>query len=289
MARNRPLLIVDGDALAHRAYYALGHVTGRDGSPVGLLQGTISMLAGAWDAFAPRAIAFAVDIRVESERHALVPVYQAQRAGEPDDDLVAQLDALPELIRAFGVPAISVPPWEADDVCATLVALEEAAKGTALVLTHDRDAYQLASARTTIVRPVSGVSEVEHVDPAGVEERYGVTPAQVPDLIALRGDPSDNIPGAKGIGAKTAAELLREHGDLEGVIAAAASLSPARARAVADAADELRLYRRIATMRRDLPVERPESREPDWAAGAAAVDAAGMGRLAERIAARVVR
>ena len=288
MARTRPLLIVDGDALAHRAYYALGHVTSRDGRPIGLLQGTISMLAGAWDVFAPRAIAVAIDSREASERHELVPAYQAQRVGEVDDDLVDQLDALPDLIRAFGIPAISVPPWEADDVCATLATLEEAAKGTALVLTHDRDAYQLASARVTVVRPVSGVTEVEHVDPAGVVERYGVEPAQVPDLIALRGDPSDNIPGARGIGAKTAAELLQRHGDLEGVIANAASLTPARARAVADAADDLRLYRRIATMRRDLPVERPESREPDWAAGAEACEAAGMGRLAARLAERAL-
>jgi DNA polymerase-1 len=138
----------------------------------------------------------------------------------------------------------------------------------------------------TVVRPVSGVSEVEHVDPAGVEERYGVSPAQVPDLIALRGDPSDNIPGARGIGAKTAAELLRAHGDLEGVIANAAGLSPARARSIAESADDLRLYRRIATMRRDLPIDRPADAEPDWTAGAEACDAAGMGRLAVRIAAR---
>ncbi len=286
MAKPRPLLIVDGDALAHRAWFALGHVTGRDGQPVGLLQGTIQMLVGAWDAFGPRALAVAVDSRERSERHALVPAYQAQRDAEPDADLIAQLDALPALVRAFGFPAIAVPPWEADDVCATLATLEEAARGTALVLTHDRDAYQLASARTTVVRPVSGVSEVEHVDPAGVEERYGVRPDQVPDLIALRGDPSDNIPGARGIGAKTAAELLVRYGDLEGVIAHADELTPARARAVAETADDLRRYRRIAVMRRDLPIERPASAEPDWEAGAEACDAAGMGRLAVRIAAR---
>lgn len=286
MAPSKPLLIVDGDALAHRAYYALGHVTSRDGRPVGLLQGTISMLAGAWDAFGPRAIAVAIDSREESERHALVPVYQAQRVGEVDDDLVSQLDALPDLIRAFGIPAICVPPWEADDVCATLATLEEAAKGTSLVLTHDRDAYQLASKRTTIVRPVSGVTEVEYVDPDGVVERYGVHPDQVPDLIALRGDPSDNIPGAKGIGAKTAAELLQRYGDLEGVIAHAGDLTPARSRAVTDAADELRTFKLIATMQSTLPVELPTSAEPDWAAGAEACDAAGMGRLAVRLAAR---
>ncbi len=287
MAQSKPLLIVDGDALAHRAYYALGSVTAPDGRPIGLLQGTIAMLAGAWDAFAPRAIAFAVDSREESERHALVPAYQAQRVGEADDDLIDQLNALPVLVRAFGIPAICVPPWEADDVCATLATLEEAAGGTALVLTHDRDAYQLASARTTIIRPVSGVSEVEHVDPDGVVERYGVRPDQVPDLISLRGDPSDNIPGARGIGAKTAAELLQRFNDLEGVIANAATLTPARSRAVTEAADELRAFRTIATMQRALPIELPPTAAPDWAAGAAACAAAGMARLADRLRERV--
>ena len=287
MAPTKPLLIVDGDALAHRAYYALGSVTAPDGRPIGLLQGTIAMLAGAWDAFAPRAIAFAVDSREESERHALVPAYQAQRVGEVDEDLIDQLDALPALVHAFGIPAICVPPWEADDVCATLATLEEAAGGTALVLTHDRDAYQLASARTTIIRPVSGVSEVEHVDPDGVVERYGVRPDQVPDLISLRGDPSDNIPGARGIGAKTAAELLQRFTDLEGVIANAATLTPARSRAVAEAADELRAFRTIATMQRALPIELPPTAAPDWAAGAAACAAAGMARLADRLRERV--
>jgi DNA polymerase I len=287
VAQSKPLLIVDGDALAHRAYYALGSVTAPDGRPIGLLQGTIAMLAGAWDAFAPRAIAFAVDSREESERHALVPAYQAQRVGEADDDLIDQLDALPALVRAFGIPAICVPPWEADDVCATLATLEEAAGGTALVLTHDRDAYQLASARTTIIRPVSGVSEVEHVDPDGVVERYGVRPDQVPDLISLRGDPSDNIPGARGIGAKTAAELLQRFNDLEGVIANADTLTPARSRAVTEAANELRAFRTIATMQRALPIELPPTAAPDWAAGAAACAAAGMARLADRLRERV--
>ncbi len=285
MAESAPLLIVDGDALAHRAYHALGRITGSTGEPVALLQGTVAMLVAAWDGLAPRAMAVALDSRLPSERHALWPAYQAQR--DPfADDLVAQLDALPGLIRAFGVPALRVDPWEADDVCATLVALEEAAGGRSLVLTHDRDAFQLASARTTIIRPLSGMTETEAVDPAGVVERYGVAPAQVPDLIALRGDPSDNLPGAKGIGQKTAAELLDRYGDLEGVIAHAAELTPARAAAVAGAADDLRTFRRIAVMRADLPVERPPDGAPDWAAGATACAAAGMGRLAERLAAR---
>ncbi len=285
MAETGPLLIVDGDALAHRAYHALPPLMGSTGRPIGLLQGTVSMLVAAWDLLAPRAMAVAFDCRLSSPRHDAWPDYQAQREAF-DDDLVEQLDLLPELVRAFGVPALFAPPWEADDVCATLVALEEAAGGRALVLTHDRDAFQLASDHTAIVRPLSGMSEVETIDPAGVVERYGVAPAQVPDLIALRGDPSDNIPGARGIGQKTAAELLARFGELEGVIANAASLTPAKARAVAESADDLRVFREVATMRRDLPLELPRDHVPAWATGAAACAAAGIGRLAERLAAR---
>jgi DNA polymerase-1 len=285
VAEPGPLLIVDGDALAHRAYHALPPLTGSTGRPIGLLQGTVSMLVAAWDLLAPRAMAVAFDCRLPSPRHAAWPGYQGQREAF-DDDLVEQLDLLPGLVGAFGVPALTAPPWEADDVCATLVALEEAADGKALVLTHDRDAFQLASDQTSVVRPLSGMSEVEVVDPAGVAARYGVRPALVPDLIALRGDPSDNLPGARGIGQKTAAALLGRYGGLEAVIANAHELTPAKARAVTDSADELRVFREIATMRRDLPLERPRSGAPDWAAGAEACAAAGMGRLAERLAAR---
>ena len=282
---QKPLLIVDGDALAHRAYHALGPITAGNGQPISLLQGTITMLVSAWDAFEPRAIAVAIDSRLPSYRNELWPAYQAQRAPFPDD-LIVQLDALPALISAFGIPALRLDPWEADDVCATLVALEEAAGGCSLVLTHDRDAFQLASAQTTVVRPLAGISETESVDPAGVFDRYGVTPAQVPDLIALRGDPSDNLPGARGIGQKTAAGLLQRFGDLEGVIAHAGELTPAKAAALSQQADELRRFRQIAVMRDDLPLTRPPDGEPDWSAGAAACAAAGSGRLAQRIAAR---
>ena len=243
------------------------------------------MLVGAWDLFEPRAMAVAIDSRLPSPRHELWPEYQGQREAFADD-LIEQLDALPALVAAFGVPALTVAPWEADDICATLVALEERAHGRALVLTHDRDAFQLASAATSIVRPLSGIREIESVDPAGVRERYGVEPEQVPDLIALRGDPSDNLPGARGIGQKTAAALLGRYGDLEGVIAHAAELTPAKATAIATAADDLRRFREVAVMRADLPLDRPASGQPDWQTGATACAAAGMERLAERLTAR---
>lgn len=278
----RPLLVVDGDSLLHRAFHALPPLTGTDGRPVSAVLGLMNMLFQAYDAEEPRAIAVALDSRVPGPRNELWPAYQGQRdAFEPL--LVRQLDETAELLGAFGIPAPKVPPHEADDVLATLATLEEDAGGTALVLTSDRDAFQLVSERVTVLRPGGGGAELERVDVDGVQERYSVRPDQVPDLIALRGDPSDNIPGARGIGQKTAAELLREHGDLEGVIAAAAGFSPARRTAVLDAADQLRDFLRIAAMVRDLPVERPPDHVPDWLEGAAICRAWGMPRLADRL------
>jgi len=285
---SAPLLVVDGDSLLHRAFHALPPIPGEGGRPVNALLGLLNMLFTVWDAERPRAVAVALDSRERGPRHELWPSYQGQRDAF-DPAIIEQLDAAADLLGAFGIPAPKVPPHEADDVLATLATLEEAAGGTAIVLTSDRDAYQLVSDAVLVVRPGgSGVRELERVDAEGVRERYGVEPAQVPDLIALRGDPSDNIPGAKGIGAKTAAELLRAHGNLEGVIAAAPSLSPARRAAVEDAADALRDFLRIGTMYRDLPVERPPDHEPDWAAGAARCRQLGMARLAERLEERVV-
>ncbi len=133
---------------------------------------------------------------------------------------------MPELAEAFGFVAAKVSPFEADDLLASGVETELAAGGTAVVMTSDRDAYQLVSDRSSVLVPSKGGKPPERVDEAGVRERYGVGPSQVPELIALRGDPSDAIPGAKGIGAVSAADLLRRYGTLEGVIAHADELTP---------------------------------------------------------------
>ena len=165
-----------------------------------------------------------LDARTPSYRHELLPAYQGQR--DPfAADLCEQLDRIPELAEAFGFAAVKLEPWEADDLLATAVALEEARGGGALVVSGDRDTYQLVSDVTATLHPRPR-GELERVDRAGVRERYGIEPEQVTALIALRGDPSDNIPGARGIGQKTAAELLRRYGDLEGVIAHAGELTP---------------------------------------------------------------
>src|SRR5205085_6444466 len=144
---------------------------------------------------------------------------------------------------------------EADDFLAAAVAEEQRRGGTVLVASGDRDTFQLASERTTILYPVRA-GEMARIGPAEVRERYGIDPEQVPDFIALRGDPSDGLPGAKGIGAKTAADLLRRKGDLEHVILGAVREKPSVRRALIEQATELRTFRDIATLR-VAPVERP--------------------------------
>jgi DNA polymerase-1 len=259
----------------HRAYHSMPPVKGRGGRPVNALLGFTNMLLAAWDSLTPRAVCVGIDSREPGYRNGLLPQYQRQRDAF-DAAIVEQLDDLQPFLEAFGMLAARPPKAEADDAIATLATREEAAGGTALVLTSDRDAFQLVSDRITVVRPVKGVSEVEQVDPKRVVEVYGVLPAQVIDLIALRGDPSDNIPGAKGIGAKTAAKLLQAHGDLEGVLAARPELD----------GEALRSYREVATMQRDLPYDPPADGAPDWAAGAEAARERGINRLADRLAER---
>jgi DNA polymerase I len=258
----------------HRAYHAMPPVTGAGGRPVSALLGFTNMLVTIWDALEPRALAVGIDSRIPGYRNRLLPAYQSGR--EFDDAIVEQLDDLPGYLEAFRIEAAVVRGLEADDCIATYSTREDARGGEAIVLTSDRDAYQLVTDRVTVLRPIKGVYETERVDRAGVVERYGVLPEQVPDLIALRGDPSDKIPGARGIGAKTAARLLQQYGDLDGVLEARPNLP----------AEELREYRDVATMRRDLDLDVPPDGPPDWHAGAEAARARGMERLAERLASR---
>jgi DNA polymerase I len=278
-----PLLVIDGDSLGHRAYHAMPSVEGAGSRPVGLLVGFANVLLSTWRATQPRAVLVCLDTRVPSYRHELLPAYQGQR--DPfAADLCEQLDRIPEMAEAFGFAAAKVVPYEADDLLASAVAQEEARGGGALVFSSDRDTYQLVSDVTATLHPRPR-GALERVDRAGVRERYGIEPEQVPDLIALRGDPSDNIPGARGIGQKTAAELLRRYGDLEGVISHAAELTPRQRLAVEGAADELRRYLDVATMRRDVEMTIPGDATLDAQSAALWCREAGMLGLARRLAA----
>src|SRR5437763_5728309 len=271
----RPLLIVDGDSLAHRAYHALPKTFRRaEGKPGNALLGFSNFIVRLWQAEDPRAVLVGWDsLDTPTYRHELFAGYQAGRVF--DEDLLEQLDLLPELVRAFGFGAAKAPGYEADDFLAAAVQKEEKRGGTALVATSDRDAFQLASAQTTILQPVRGVSELARIGPAEVRERYGVDPAQVPDFIALRGDPSDKIPGARGIGAKKAADLLREYGSLDALLAAG--------RFGAEAEDLL-LYRRIATLDASAPIPPLIDQSPTWAEASTFASQLGLDRLAARLA-----
>jgi DNA polymerase I len=273
---SRPLLVVDGDSLAHRAYHALPKSFRRaEGRPGNALLGFSNFLVRLWDSEQPRAVLVGWDtLEVPTYRHELFAGYQAGR--QFDDALLEQLALLPELVRAFGFAAAKAAGYEADDFLAAAVRHEEARRGTAVVATSDRDSFQLASERTTILQPVRGVSQLARIGPAEVRERYGVEPEQVPDFIALRGDPSDRLPGAKGVGPKTAADLLRRYGTLE------AALGEGRFSAQAD---ELRVYRRMATLDASAPLPPLDDQTPAWESASSHVRELGLNALADRLAA----
>jgi DNA polymerase-1 len=281
-----PLLVIDGDSIGHRAYHAMPPVPDEQGRPSGLLLGVANVIVSTYELVRPRALLLALDSRERSYRHELLPGYQGQRPPFPSD-LTEQLDALPELAEAFGFVSAKLSPFEADDLLASGVEVELARGGTAVVMTSDRDAYQLVSDRSTVLVPSRGGKPPERVDEAGVLERYGVRASQVPELIALRGDPSDAIPGAKGIGAVSAADLLRRYETLEGVIEHAAELTPRQRASVTGAADDLRGYLQVATMRRDLPVPELPDSELDAERAARFAESRGLGQLARRLRARL--
>jgi len=274
VSTKRPLLAVDGDSFAHRAYHALPKTLRRaEDRPAGAIIGFANMLLRLWDAEEPRAVLVAWDtLGVPTYRHEAFEGYQSGR--EFDAELLEQLDLLPELVEALGFAIAKAPGYEADDF---LAAAAIHADGPVLVATSDRDAFQLASERTTILQPTRGVSELARIGPAEVRERYGVEPEQVPDFIALRGDPSDKLPGAPGVGPKTAADILRKHRSLE------AALEAGR---FAAHAEELRLYRRIATLDASAPVPAIEGQTPEWAEASSLVRAWGINQLADRLQAR---
>jgi 5'-3' exonuclease len=265
-----PLLAVDGDSFAHRAYHALPKTFRRaDGGPANALIGFTNMLLRLWRAERPRAVVVAWDtLTTPTYRHLEFTTYQSGR--EFDAELLDQLDLLPRFVSSWGVACAKAPGYEADDFLAAAAAVEEATGGTALVATSDRDAFQLATERTTILQPVRGESPAR-IGPAEVRERYGVDPHQVVDFIALRGDPSDRIPGARGIGPKRAAELLAQFPSLE------AMLEEGRFGAEADA---LRLYRKLATLDRRAPLPPLPDKTPDWAQAAVSASDLGLAGLA---------
>jgi DNA polymerase-1 len=267
------LLIVDGDYFTHRAYHSVPKTIRRAGGRSGgAIVGFCNALLGLYEREQPQAVVVGWDtLESPTYRHELLPSYQSGR--EFDPDLLEQLHDLPEFTEAIGFVVGKAAGFEADDFLATAVARQERKGGASVLASADRDMFQLASPQTTILQPAKG-GEWVRIGPAEVRARYGVEPSQVPDFIALRGDPSDKIPGAKGVGAATAASLLRKYGTLEGMLEAGR---------FSEQSDALRSYKRIATMDRDAPLPPIRARKPTWSRAAQLTRDWGLNKLADRI------
>jgi DNA polymerase-1 len=260
------LLAVDGDSFAHRAYHSMPKSV-----RLNAVVGFTNMVSQLWKQEQPDAVLVGWDtLEVPTYRHEAYELYQSGRVFE--DSIVEQLAILPQLTEKLGFFVGKAPGYEADDF---LAAATHAWKGDVLVATSDRDAYQLVTDKVTILAPVRGVSEIARIGPAEVRERYGVDPEQVPDLIALRGDPSDKLPGARGVGPKKAAELLGRYRTLEDVLAAGRFASEA---------EDLRLYRRIAQMDASAPLPHLQSQTPTWSEASTFVRGLGLNGVADRLA-----
>ena len=259
------LLAIDGDSLAHRAYHALPKSIRYNA-----LVGFANFLLRLWEAERPESVLVAwASLETPTYRHEALPAYQSGR--EFEASILEQLGLLPALVESFGFAVAKAGGYEADDF---LAAASKRWPGPVLVATSDPDAFQLVNERVTILQPVKGVSELARIGPAEVRERYGVAPEQVPDFIALRGDPSDKIPGAPGVGPKKAADVLKQHGSL------AQALADGRFPQIAE---QLLLYREIATMDAAAPVPELGPTPPDWRRAAAHASELGLGNLAGRL------
>ena len=278
-----PLLAVDAPSMLFRAFYALpDSIKGTDGQPVNALLGTANLVLRELELHEPRAVVLcfgpdAADYRVE-----LFDGYHAERPEVPDT-LAPQFADSRAFFEAFGWVVADHDSLEADDLLGSYARREAQAGGQALVMTGDRDMYQCAGDRVTVLYIRTGGRGAEVVDAHEVRRRYGIDPEQVPDFIALRGDPSDGIPGAKGIGEKTAAELLRRHGSLEAALDGAVRESkPSIRKALMDQRDELLRFKEIATLQ-EVDVELPPDQPTELVRAAAAARERGMNRLAERL------
>jgi exodeoxyribonuclease-3 len=278
MLSGRPLLVIDGDSFAHRSYHALPKTIRRsDGKGAGAILGFANFLIRIYDDERPRAVIVGWDtLEAPTKRREMFPAYQSGR--EFAEDLIEQLSAaLPEFVSTCGFANAKAPGFEADDFLAAAVAAEERAGSSALVASGDRDSFQLASPSTTILYPTRG-GEIARIGPEEVRQRYGVDPKQVPDFIALRGDPSDKLPGAVGVGPRRAAQLVRRHGSLNSVLEGGLFRTQA---------EMLRLYRAIATMDPSAPMPSLADQAPTWASASSLARSWGLNQLADRLAEKV--
>ncbi len=257
-AREAELFLVDGNNLAYRAFFALPEeLATTEGFPTNALLGFTNMLFKLLADYKPRGVAVAWDTRPvhrAAVAESVDVVYKEGRRAMPDL-LREQFPHFRPIVEAFGYRNLEFEGWEADDVIATLATRADEANVKTCVVSTDRDAFQLCSENVCLMMTPRGVSDVNVYTPERVEARYGITPAQIPDFIGLKGDTSDNIPGVPGIGDKTAGQLIAQYGSVEGVLEHTAELSPARRKNIETHAEQALAAKELATMRRDLDVD----------------------------------
>lgn len=279
---RNPILLCDLPLLMYRSFFALPKsIKGADGKPINATLGTVNAVLAAIDEHQPRAVVMCDGAEAGAYRLEAFPGYHADREPMPEA-LEHQWESTRQMSEALGWHLRDAGDLEADDLMATLARKESEQGGRALILTGDRDLLQCADEGVSVLLLKPGKGTVV-CGPSEVTELLGVGPGMVPDLIALRGDPSDGIPGAPGIGAKTAVDLLARHGDLEAVIAAADGERPAVARSISANADLLRTFKRVATVQSTKGSRLPGDSATDRAIGATKADELGMERLASRL------
>nr|WSW59147.1 DNA polymerase I [Streptomyces sp. NBC_00998] len=253
-AADRPrLMLMDGHSLAYRAFFALPaeNFTTATGQPTNAIYGFASMLANTLRDEAPTHFAVAFDVSRKTWRSTEFPEYKANRSKTPDE-FKGQVELIGELLDAMNVPRFAVDGFEADDVIATLATQAEALGFEVLIVTGDRDSFQLVSERTTVLYPTKGVSELTRFTPEKVEEKYGLTPQQYPDFAALRGDPSDNLPGIPGVGEKTAAKWITQFGSFAELVERAEEVKGKAGQNFRDHLEAVKLNRVLTEMVKDV-------------------------------------
>ncbi|MGN0077713.1 MAG: DNA polymerase I [Coriobacteriales bacterium] len=252
---QRTLAVIDGNSLIHRAFHAVqAPMSGPDGTPTNACFGFMSMLLKLVEDFRPDAIVCAWDVHRPDWRMKLLERYKAQRP-PMDQALAVQFPLIKGLLESMGIPCVSMEGFEGDDILGTVARMGEEKGYRVYLVTGDKDAYQLSTQLTSIVTNRKGMTDVAVMTPADVEERYGVRPDQVPDFLGLKGDPSDNIPGVPGIGPKKAADLIAKYGTLEAVLEDAPNIKGKMGENLREHAEDARISRAVATIRRDAPVE----------------------------------
>ncbi|MFD3762095.1 DNA polymerase I [Streptomyces sp. NPDC058622] len=253
-AADRPrLMLMDGHSLAYRAFFALPaeNFTTATGQPTNAIYGFASMLANTLRDEAPTHFAVAFDVSRKTWRSTEFPEYKANRSKTPDE-FKGQVELIGELLDTMNVPRFAVDGFEADDVIATLATQAEALGFDVLIVTGDRDSFQLVSEHTTVLYPTKGVSELTRFTPEKVEEKYGLTPQQYPDFAALRGDPSDNLPGIPGVGEKTAAKWITQFGSFKELVERAEEVKGKAGQNFRDHLDAVKLNRVLTEMVKDV-------------------------------------